>query len=107
VKPGDITQRLTAGNAWWRDPASWAAHDVQLRAAASAGYAYTPHALADIPRGALVLLRGPRRVGKSVELKRFVHSTLESGVPPRTVIHAAVDGWRANDLRSWSKQASV
>lgn len=100
MKPGDIAQRLTTGNAWWRDPTSWSADDVQLRAAASAGYVYTPEILADIPRGALVLLRGPRRVGKSVELKRFVQSTLAAGAAPRTVIHAAVDGWRANDLRS-------
>ncbi len=100
MKPGDITQRLTAGNAWWRDPTSWADDDVQLRAADTAGFSYAPAVLADIPRGALVLLRGPRRVGKSVELKRFVQSTLSSGAAPRTVIHAAVDGWRAADLRS-------
>lgn len=74
--------------------------DVQLRAAAGAGYAYEPRVLADIPRGGLVVLRGPRRVGKSVELKRLVRDLLGAGVHPRTVIHTAVDGWRAGDLRS-------
>ncbi|MGQ0630037.1 MAG: ATP-binding protein [Sporichthyaceae bacterium] len=73
---------------------------MQLRAADTAGFTYAPNVLADVPPGALVLLRGPRRVGKSVELKRFVQSTLDSGAAPRTVIHAAVDGWRATDLRS-------
>ncbi|MCL2423921.1 MAG: AAA family ATPase [Micrococcales bacterium] len=99
MKPGDVVQRLTSGNLWWRDP-GWADRDVQLRAAAAAGYAYEPGVLSSVPRGGLVLLRGPRRVGKSVELKRFVQQVLDSGAPPRAVIHAAVDGWRASDLRS-------
>lgn len=100
MKPGEVTQRLTAGNAWWRTPQTWMPDDVQLRAAATAGYVYAPDILADVPQGALVLLRGPRRVGKSVELKRFVAATLAAGAPPRSVIHAAVDGWKATDLRS-------
>lgn len=100
MKPGEVTQQLTAGNAWWRDPAGWSARDVQLRAADTSGFRYRPAALDDVPRGALVLLRGPRRVGKSVELKRFVEATLASGAQPRAVIHAAVDGWTAADLRT-------
>ena len=100
MKPGEVTQRLTTGNPWWRDPVGWAARDVQLRAAATAGFTYEPQSLAAVPEGALVLLRGPRRVGKSVELKRFAQSTLAAGAPPRAVIHAAVDGWKAADLRS-------
>ena len=100
MKPGEVTQQLTAGNAWWRDPADWAKRDVQLRAADSSGFSYRPGVLDDIPRGALVLLRGPRRVGKSVELKRLVRSTLARGTDPRAVIHAAVDGWTAADLRT-------
>lgn len=100
MKPGDVVQRLTAGNLWWRDLDDWADRDVQLRAAATSGYTYEPDVLASVPHGGLVLLRGPRRVGKSVELKRFVQRVLDSGAPPRAVIHAAVDGWRASDLRS-------
>jgi len=100
MKPGEITQQLTQGNTWWRDAAGWTTYDVQLRAARTSGYRYAPEVLADVPRGALVLLRGPRRVGKSVELKRFVEAVLAAGAPPRAVIHAAVDGWRPNDLRS-------
>lgn len=100
MKPGDVAQRLTTGNPWWRDPTEWVARDVQLRAAATAGFTYEPNTLSSVPHGALVLLRGPRRVGKSVELKRFAEATLAGGAAPRAVIHAAVDGWRASDLRS-------
>lgn len=97
VKPGDVTRLLTESNAWWRDP-EWTRRDVQLRAATRSSLSYRPDVLTDLPRGGLILLRGPRRVGKSVELKRTVQRLLTDGVDPRTVIHAAVDGWRAQDL---------
>lgn len=100
MKPGDVAQLLTAGNPWWQQPDGWAARDVQLRAAALSGLNYTPDVLSDVPVGGLVLLRGPRRVGKSVELKRFVQKVLATGAPARSVIHAAVDGWKAGDLRA-------
>lgn len=100
MKPGDMIQLLTSWNPWWQNATTWTATDVQLSAAASSGYDYTPQVLGDIPTGALVLLRGPRRVGKSVELKRYVQGRLDDGVAPRSIIHAAVDGWKASDLRS-------
>jgi hypothetical protein len=92
-----VARLVTAANAWWQDP-DWSRRDVQLRAADRSALSYQPGVLAELPRGGLVLLRGPRRVGKSVELKRTVQRLLADGVPPRTVIHAAVDGWRASDL---------
>jgi len=70
---------------------SWGAAD-------TSGLSYRPNVLADIPRGGLILLRGPRRVGKSVELKRMVQRLLAAATRPRTIVHAAVDGWRASDL---------
>jgi uncharacterized protein len=73
---------------------------VQLRSAARSGLHYHPNVLSDIPRGSLVLLRGPRRVGKSVEIKRLVQQLLTQGHPPRAVIHAAADGWTTSDLRT-------
>jgi predicted AAA+ superfamily ATPase len=99
VKPGDVIQQITSFNPWWQDD-SWERRDVQLRAATSSGLNYAPAVLADIPEGSLVLLRGPRRVGKSVALKRSVVEAIGSGVPRRSIIHAAVDGWRAGDLRT-------
>jgi uncharacterized protein len=100
VKPGDVIQLLSTGNPWWQRPTDWGGRDVQLRAADASGLRYHPDVLSDVPPGSLVLLRGPRRVGKSVELKRYVQQTVADGAPPRAVIHAAVDGLGANDLRT-------
>lgn len=75
---------------------------MQLRAADTAGFTYAPNVLADIPRGALVLLRDPRRVGKSVELKRFAASTLASGATPLSGVsgwHAEIKNLRDNDAQ--------
>lgn len=50
----------------------------------------------------LYLLFGPRRVGKSVQLKRLVLDLTENRqVPARRVIHAACDAWRADDLEAF------
>jgi predicted AAA+ superfamily ATPase len=100
MKPGEISTLITGGNAWWRDPVGWAQRDVQLRAAAASSLTYSPGVLNGIVPGSLVLLRGPRRVGKSVELKRLVESLLAQGTSARGVIHVAVDGWRDADLRT-------
>lgn len=43
-------------------------------------------------------MRGPRRVGKSVEMKRAVRDLIGRGVSPRAIIHASCDGWRDSDL---------
>ena len=45
------------------------------------------------------MLRGPRRVGKSVELKRTISALINGGVDPNRITHFAVDGWRAEELR--------
>ncbi len=44
------------------------------------------------------MLVGPRRVGKSVELKRAIKGLIDTGTDPRSVLHAACNGWRARDL---------
>jgi predicted AAA+ superfamily ATPase len=44
------------------------------------------------------MLLGPRRVGKSVEIKRKIDRLVSSGIDPRRVFHAACDGWKAADL---------
>lgn len=88
---------LRAGNPWWRT-ARWEAEDVALQRLAAAGYEYRPGSLDALEPGGLYLLRGPRRVGKSTELKRAIAGLLAAGVPARQVLHASVEGWRAADL---------
>ena len=99
MKSGTLQIQLAEHNPWWR-PGDWARDDVDLVAAAEAGFTYRSGALAHLTQGGLYVLRGPRRVGKSTEIKMAIRDLLDSGVPARSVIHAAVDGWRAEDLRT-------
>ena len=102
MKQGEIQQMLAATNRWWRDPAGWTREDPDLREASAAPFAYSAGVLEDLAPGGLYVLRGPRRVGKSVELKRTIERLLRPGrgaaIDPRRVLHASVDGWRAADL---------
>jgi len=63
-----------------------------------APFDYHPQPLDGIQAGGVYRLFGPRRVGKSVELKRAIADLLAGGVEPRRVLHAACDGWRVEDL---------
>lgn len=59
---------------------------------------YEPKPLENLQQGGLYILRGPRRVGKSVEVKRAVLSLLNAGVSPRRLIHFPCDELTADDL---------
>jgi len=69
-----------------------------LRRAGEAPFEYSSKVLADLTRGGLYVLRGPRRVGKSVELKLTIKGLIADGIDPRSIIHIPVDGWSASDL---------
>jgi uncharacterized protein len=88
MKAGEIEQQLSATNLWWRDE-DWAGRDRDLKRAASAPYLYRPQALSDIRANGLYLLLGPRRVGKSVEIKRAVETLITRSIDPRRIFHAA------------------
>jgi len=45
------------------------------------------------------VLRGPRRVGKSVEIKRAIAKAIADGADPRLVFFCSCDGLTAQDLR--------
>ena len=98
MKQGEIQQAIAATNRWWRDPQGWMREDPDLREADAAPFRYAGGALNDIVAGGLYVLRGPRRVGKSVEIKRTIEALLAAGTDPRRIVHASVDGWRAADL---------
>ncbi len=66
---------------------------------------YDPDPLAGIAAPNLYVLRGPRRVGKSVQLKRTVARLLKDGIKPRRVIHCACDGLTADDVRRLERVA--
>ena len=98
MKQGAVQKLLSDTNRWWRNPTSWAADDPDLRDAAGAPYEYSPQVLDDLEPGGLYVLRGPRRVGKSVAVKRTIQTLLPDGTDPRRIVHASVDGWRAGNL---------
>jgi uncharacterized protein len=99
MKAGDIQLGLAESNRWWR-AGDWQAADPDLRRAKLAPFHYRSGALTELASGGLYVLRGPRRVGKSTEIKYAIADLIAGGVPPRNNIHAAVDGWRAADLRT-------
>ena len=85
----NIVPRQASGkSARWESP----------REAAGAPFRYVAGVLDDLAPGGLYVLRGPRRVGKSVELKRTIEALIAAGTAPRGIVHAAVNGWRAADL---------
>lgn len=99
VNDGRIAQILRSRNVWWRDPNGWVTDDVALREAADAPFDYRPDPLDGIEPPGLYVLRGPRRVGKSVELKRAIVRLIEQGVDPRSIVYCACNGFGAQDLR--------
>jgi predicted AAA+ superfamily ATPase len=99
MNEGELHRQLTAANPWWRDPTDWQRDDPDLRRLREARLDYEPRPLADIAPDGLYVLRGPRRVGKSVELKRAVAGLIADGVAPRRIIHFSCDGLSALDLR--------
>ena len=98
MKRGEAQQLLIATNRWWRDPERWPAHDPDLRDAGGAPFRYQAGVLSKLTPGGLYTLRGPRRVGKTVEVKLTIRNLIAGGVEPRRIAHMAVDGLRNRDL---------
>ena len=98
MKRGEAQQTLIATNRWWRDPKGWAARDPDLREADDAPFRYTAGVLSSLVPGGLYVLRGPRRVGKTVEVKRAIGDLIAGGVEPRRIAHMSVDRLRSRDL---------
>ena len=82
MKQGEVQHMLTATNRWWRNPRDWPRDDPDLREADGAPFRYAAGVLDDLAPGGLYVLRGTRRVGKSVEIKRTIEVLLASGIAP-------------------------
>jgi len=109
VRDDEIRARLGAINPWWRaaaaqtDPTAWAQDDRTLRYRAKYALGYRSTVLDDLPTedldDRLILLRGPRRVGKSVVLKDTALALCgRTDVDPRQVIYLPADAMTARDL---------
>jgi predicted AAA+ superfamily ATPase len=97
---GQRAQELAGTNPWWRGHLDWDKSDFDLVKVRQSGLEYRAVALNDLTSGCLYLLRGPRRVGKTVAVKQCIHRLQEEGVPPTCIIRAAVDGWNEKELRT-------
>ena len=106
VKAGEIQHRLASTNRWWADRAGWVAGDSDLLEAARAPFSYTTSVLDNLTPGGLYVVRGPRRVGKSVAMKRAVQGLVNRGVDPRLIVHMSVEGWSEADLERLVNAAS-
>jgi uncharacterized protein len=92
-------RRLLTERSPWRAREDWAQDDPDMRAAGRLPLSYEPQPLADIHAPGLYVLRGPRRVGKSLELKRAIAQLLARGVDPKSVFYCSCDGLSRQDLR--------
>ncbi len=104
MNEGQLTRALAAGNAWWRD-ARWERDDRDLRPLATTTLDYEPSPLSNVVPDGLYVLRGPRRVGKSLETKRAISRLIQRGVEPRSIIHFACDELGRGDLQRLVKAA--
>jgi uncharacterized protein len=98
MNEGQLTRALAAGNAWWRD-SQWERDDRDLRPLEATALDYEPSPLSDVVPDGLYVLRGPRRVGKSLETKRAISGLIRRGVEPRSIIHFACDELGRGDLQ--------
>src|SRR5262245_12759946 len=79
-------------NRWWVDP-SWRARDPHLDrlerqpARLSAEVVLT----LDLDVPGIHILRGPRQVGKSTDLKLLVERAIDAGRAPRSIVYLALD----------------
>ncbi|MBX6371023.1 MAG: ATP-binding protein [Acidothermus sp.] len=106
MRDDELRRLLGERNPWWklstlgRDPTSWAAADPTLAAAAASGIVYDPPILHDVAPPGLYVLRGPRRVGKSVAAKRLLlRFCRDERYTPIQLIFLSVDGFSLQDLR--------
>jgi predicted AAA+ superfamily ATPase len=102
---GDLARELTTLNPWWRSPTAW--EDEDLRRVRESGIDYKPTCLDDLVEGGLYVLRGPRRVGKTVATKVKIAELVAAGVNPRAIVRAAVDGWSPEHLRTLVQNTAV
>ncbi|WP_129666987.1 ATP-binding protein [Phytoactinopolyspora endophytica] len=112
MRDDEIRGILRDTNPWWAarlrgtSPTSWTVSDVALRARANWDMGYRTPILSDVASeplsNGLFVLRGPRRVGKSVALKDLIVDLLErDDVTPMQVLYFPADTLTSRDLRRY------
>ena len=110
MRDDELRRLLTESNPWWRaaaagnDPTAWTRDNRLLLDRATYDLGYRSTILADLANrplaDSLVLLTGPRRVGKSITVLELAeHLCSRADVEPRQVIYLPCDGFANRDLR--------
>jgi predicted AAA+ superfamily ATPase len=110
MRDDELRRVLTEANPWWRagaqrgDPVGWTSTHRLLKDRTRHDLGFRPDVLNDLATGpvtdALVILTGPRRVGKSVALLDLATALCRRpDVDVRQIIHTPCDGLAARDLR--------
>lgn len=110
MRDDEITRLLAEVNPWWRagatgtDPAAWVGSNRLLRDRAQYDLGYRTSVLDDVASkpvsDRLVVLTGPRRIGKSVVLlDTAARLCSRSDIDPRQVIYVPCDGFSVRNLR--------
>lgn len=110
LRDDEIRRLLVSANPWWlaasagTDPTAWTRTHRLLRSRAPYDLGYRTRILQDIADNplsdALVVLTGPRRIGKSVALLDLVAALCaKPEIDPRQIIHLPCDTFQARDLR--------
>ncbi len=94
-----LRRMLSEQSPWRAKPTAWEPDDADIRASLELPLDYEPAPLVDIHPPGLYMLRGPRRVGKSLELKRSIAALLGRGIDPKLVFYCSCDGLSTQDLR--------
>jgi predicted AAA+ superfamily ATPase len=84
--------QILTQNPWWTNP-SWRSSDPHLMTLDAQPMRLPADFVAglDIETAGIHVLRGPRQVGKSTDLKLLVERALADGRPPRSVLYLALD----------------
>lgn len=91
----NLLERLIARSPWWIDQ-GWAHDDRSLKKVRSASFSFR-HLEAEFRRpenlrpGSVSIVRGPRQVGKTTELKLLVNDLLSAGTNPRNIAYYPCD----------------
>lgn len=107
TKIGQLAQELSRVNPWWRGDTGWSELDPDLREARAEGLSFKSGVLDGLVPGGLYILRGPRRVGKTVAIKQAIENLLASGIPPTCIVRVAADGWAAKEIRTLTQNTAL
>ena len=88
-------ERLIEHSPWWTEP-EWARDDRSLKSVRLSKFSFRHLSRElrrpeNLPPGSVSIVRGPRQVGKTTELKLLVEDLLSAGIPPRNIAYYPCD----------------